>query len=105
MISKDRGFLCESIQEKAKKFLGEEITQKELRLYPFIDYTIKNGGYLDRSKIDDEERKILNERISQRHIFRSYDGYIFVSREFYDFMQDVLADSYVTFMEDVVNET
>lgn len=40
-----RGMLTDKIQEKAVLFLNREITQKELRLYPYIDYSIKNGCY------------------------------------------------------------
>ena len=40
-----RGMLTDKIQEKAVSFLNREIMQKELRLYPYIDYSIKNGCY------------------------------------------------------------
>ena len=36
-----RGMLTDKIQEKAVSFLNREIMQKELRLYPYIDYSIK----------------------------------------------------------------
>ena len=32
-----RGMLTDKIQEKTVSFLNREITQKELRLYPYID--------------------------------------------------------------------
>lgn len=38
MKSSGRGMLCESVINKSKEFLGEEISQKELRLYPYLDY-------------------------------------------------------------------
>lgn len=38
-----RGILTEEIKQKALKFLKREIGQKELRLYPYIDYSIKNS--------------------------------------------------------------
>lgn len=38
-----RGILTTEIQNKANSFLKREISQKELRLYPYIDYSIKNG--------------------------------------------------------------
>ena len=100
MKSKGRGFLCESIQDKAIQFLGFEISQKELRLYPFLDYSVKNGGYLDRSKMDGEEMKIIKRLQEQGHVKRTFDGYFYTTKAFYDFMQSVLADSYVVFMED-----
>lgn len=95
-----RGGLTDKIQELAKEYLGREITQKELRLYPFIDYCIKNGGYMDRQKLDSEELDIL-------HSYKKSDlhrdcGYVWVSRAFYDYMQKVLWESYI---ELKINET
>ena len=39
---KKRGCLNPEVQKIAKGFLGREITTRELRLYPYIDYCIKN---------------------------------------------------------------
>lgn len=89
-----RGILTTEIQNKANSFLKREISQKELRLYPYIDYSIKNGcqGW-SYSKID-EEIKILNRLYDERHIIYSPEK-IIVTRNFYDFIQDILAISYV----------
>ena len=38
IMNGNRGMLSENIQEKALQFLKREISQKELRLYPYIDY-------------------------------------------------------------------
>ena len=90
-----RGILTTEIQNKANSFLKREISQKELRLYPYIDYSIKNGcqgwSYL---KMDEEEIKILSRLYDERHIIYSPKK-IIVTRNFYDFIQDILAISYV----------
>ena len=90
-----RCVLTDKIQTKAKIFLQREISQKELRLYPYIDYTIKNAcqGW-SYSKMDEEEIKILNKLYDEGHISYSPEK-IIVTRKFYDFMQDVLATSYI----------
>lgn len=90
-----RGILTTEIQNKANSFLKREISQKELRLYPYIDYSIKNGcqGW-SYSKMDKEEIKILNRLYDERHIIYSPEK-IIVTRNFYDFIQDILAISYV----------
>ena len=90
-----RGVLTTEIQNKANSFLQREISQKELRLYPYIDYSIKNGcqGW-SYSKMDEEEIKILNRLCDEGHIIYS-SGKIIVTRNFYDFMQDILAVNYV----------
>ena len=90
-----RGMLTDNIQEKAVTFLNRTISQKEFRLYPYIDYSIKNGcqGW-SFSKMDEEEIKILNRLYSEGHIIYSPEKVI-VTRSFYNFMQDVLATGYV----------
>lgn len=91
-----RGILNEKIQFKAKEVLGREITQTELRLYPYIDYVIKNGGYCDRSKLSREEQQLLYE-YPERLLNKDYGGYIHISKEFYSFIQHCLWESYVEF--------
>ena len=93
----DRGKLTESIKTTSKIRLGEEISQTELRLYAYIDYCLKNGGRIDPRKISTEEKAIIEKRKNQGHIFVRTDGITTVTRPFYDFMQDVLADAYVLF--------
>lgn len=64
-----RGILTTEIQNKANSFLKREISQKELRLYPYIDYSIKNGcqGW-SYSKMDEEE--ILKLKFSDKERYR-----------------------------------
>lgn len=100
MISSGRGMLCDSIQEKAKKFLGEEITTKELRLYPYLDYVWKNRGNIEYSKVTEEERGIIGKRVDEGHMQMFFDAGLCPTREFYDFVQDVLADTYVVLVDD-----
>lgn len=90
-----RGMLTDNIQEKAVTFLNRTISQKEFRLYPYIDYSIKNAcqGW-SYSKMDEEEIKILNRLYDEGHIFYSPEKVI-VTRSFYNFMQDMLAAGYV----------
>lgn len=90
-----RGVLTTEIQNKANSFFKREISQKELRLYPYIDYSIKNGcqGW-SYSKMNEEEIKILNRLYDEGYIIYSPEK-IIVTRNFYNFMQDILAISYV----------
>lgn len=90
-----RGMLTDKIQEKAVLFLNREITQKELRLYPYIDYSIKKGCYgWSYDKMDEEEIKILNKLYDEKHIVY-YPDKIIVTRKFYNYIQDILATGYV----------
>lgn len=90
-----RGVITDKIIEKSKLFLGRDITQKELRLYLYIDYSIKNSyqGW-SYDKMDLEEIEILNKLYDENHLIYSPEKVI-VSRKFYDFLQDILAESYV----------
>lgn len=99
MKSSDRGMLCESVINKSKEFLGEEITIKELRLYPYLDYVWKNGGCIELSKITREENNIIKKRASEGHMIKEGTS-IYPTREFYDYVQDILADTYVELVED-----
>lgn len=93
-----RGMLTQAAKDKAKAFLGEEITQTELRLYPYLDYCWKNGGNINPSKISGEERKIISLRREQGHL-ESHSFINLPTRAFYDFVQDILAECYVCFKE------
>lgn len=95
-----RGILTNEIQAIAKEYLGREITTKELRLYPYIDYCLKNGGKIDIYKIDDPEYEILL-NYDENKLYLAFGGYIKVSKEFYDYIQKVLWLSYV---EDKIEE-
>lgn len=100
MEDNQRGMLTDAARKKAVAFLGEEITTKELRLYPFLDYCWKNGGYVDRSKLDAAEKDIIIRREKQGLLKREYGGYNTPSRAFYDFVQDMLAETYVAFFDE-----
>ena len=90
-----RGCLTDEIQQEAKKFLGREITTRELRLLPYIDYCLKNAFAFDNSKINDEERNILKQWENENCLVYSWVRGIESTKEFYDFIQRVLWLGYV----------
>lgn len=100
MIS-GRGMLAKELKEKAENYLGREFTQKELRLYPFIVYCMTNGGYIPRDKTNEEELEMLRTLEKEGRLKREYPARFFPTREFWHFMNDCLADSYVTLAEDL----
>lgn len=93
----NRGCITDEIQKLARDYLGREITTRELRLYPFIDYCLKNGGYMSRDKIDDEEVDIIHSYDEKTQLKRDFQGYIWVSESFYNYIQSVLWHSYVDY--------
>ena len=99
-----RGILTEAVQEKARAFLEREITVKELRLYPYLDFCWKNGGRLDTRKIDLDELSIINNLCNTGLLDIVDVDRITPTRELYDYVQDVLAEAYVVIKGDRNNE-
>ena len=89
-----RGQLTEDIQKLTKDFLGREITVRELRLYPYLDFVMKNEQKLDPNKINQEERDILRKLKDEGHIEGGASG-LSMTKEFYDYINQVLWLGYV----------
>jgi len=89
-----RGALNDKVQELAQEFLGREITVRELRLYPYLDYTMKNEQKITPSRINQEERDVLRVLKNEGHIEGGASG-LAMTKEFYDYINQVLWYSYV----------
>jgi hypothetical protein len=89
-----RGQLTPDAQTIAQQFLGREITQTELRLYPYIQYTMMNSQKLDASHINPDEREILSVLRKEGHIDGGV-GKMSVTREFWQYLSDILYETYV----------
>jgi hypothetical protein len=89
-----RGQLNDEIQKLAKDFLGREITVRELRIYPYLDYTMKNTQKLDPNKINQKDRDILTVLRKEGHIEGGASG-LSMSKEFYDYINQVLWFGYI----------
>lgn len=90
-----RGTLTKRIKHASMKSLGYEISQEELRLMPYIQYVMVNEQYIDRCKINDEERDILNEWDKKDFINRNHLGYITVSNKFWTAICKIIYLGYV----------
>lgn len=93
-----RGTFTDEAKTKMEKFLGRETSQKELRLYPYLQNTMMNEQRIDPNKIDGEERKILQQLREAGHVEGGASG-LAMTREFWDFINDVLFDTYVAYRE------
>lgn len=89
-----RGILTDEIQNISKEFLGRKITTTELQLYPYLDFCLKNNNDMDRIKINDDEIDILEKLYDEGHVLHTV-GSIICTKEFYDYVQNVLKVSYV----------
>lgn len=89
-----RGMLTEEAKKYALDFLKREISVKELRLYPYIDYCLKNSTSWSLNKINKEEIDILNILEKEGHIAYSSER-VFCTIKFYDYIQKMMALTYV----------
>ncbi len=84
-----RGIITEEIKEKY------QMTVKEFRLIPYVQYLLVNQMPVDPQKIDAEEREILQSWRDKGYLTFSMKEPLTVSREFWDMMNDFLWDCYV----------
>jgi len=89
-----RGQLTDKIQGFAKSFLGREITTGELRLYPYLDYVMKNEQKIEPRRVNQEDRDILRKLKEGNHIEGGASG-LSMTKEFYDYINQVLWLGYV----------
>ena len=89
-----RGKLTDEIQTMAKAFLGREIDTTELRLYPYLDYLMKNEQKLDPYKGNQADRDMLSKLLNEGHIEGGASG-LSMTKEFYDYINQVLWLGYV----------
>jgi hypothetical protein len=99
-MRENRGALTPEIEALGKSFLGKELTLRELRLIPYLDYCTKNREF-DSARINQEERGIISEWKKRRFIDVSSPPYrqVYISRDFYDFMNEVLWLAYVDVLQ------
>lgn len=89
-----RGCLDEQLAEKYEAILGHPMTVRELRLIPYLQYLVVNRQPWSIGKMRQSEVEICNEWQRRGWLLASSSAPLRVSREFWDFMNDVLWDSY-----------
>jgi len=89
-----RGQLTENINKIAKKHIGREITQEELRLIPYIQYIMVNEQKIDPRRINADDRVII-EKWKQKGYMDGTKPRLTITKEFWNFMCDILFESYV----------
>lgn len=92
----NRGELTPFIKARMEAFLGRETTVAELRLLPYIGFVMVNDRAIDPKKVNREERDILALWRAAGYIEGGMSG-LALTREFYDFVQDILFFGYVAY--------
>ena len=93
-MTQGRGMLTDRVKKKAKELLGYEITQKELRLMPYIQYTMMNEQKIDIRRVNGEEREILSRWRKKGYIEGGASG-LSITKQFWDAINEILFLGYV----------
>lgn len=93
-----RGTFTDEAKAKMEKFLGREASQAELWLYPYLQFQMMNEQRIDPARLNPEDRKILSKLHKEGHIKGGTSGLV-MTREFWDFINDILFDTYVAYRE------
>lgn len=92
-----RGMLTEAIQSIANEHIGRDITTRELRLIPYVQFALINDHELELSgryrKVNDEEIKILERWVKEGRL-ESYQPTVICGKKFWDFMSEVIWEAY-----------
>ena len=89
-----RGCLSDVVQVIAIAFLGREISVTELRLYPYLDFVMKNDQKIDPRHCNQADRDVLAVLRQEGHIEGGAGG-LEMTKEFYDYVNEVLWHAYV----------
>lgn len=89
-----RGKLTQRVIDKGKELFGRDIDKTELRLIPYIVYTMMNDQKLDPNKVNQEEREILAMWRRQGHIEGGASG-LAVTKDFWDKCCEMVFLAYV----------
>ena len=100
-----RGQLTNRIKEKSIKLFGYEMSQKELRLIPYIQYILVNEQKINIERINNEEMAILSKWVNIGYILEgvtcggrpmmSYGEKVIVTKEFWESINEILWLGYV----------
>ena len=94
IIEQQRGQLTDRIKEKSKELFGYEITRIELRLIPYLQYTMINNQSISPQHINSEERAIISKWRKSGYIKGGLSS-MQISREFWDIMNEIIFLGYV----------
>jgi len=89
-----RGILTKEVQEIARRHIGRDIDETELRLIPYVQYVMVNDQKLDMNKINQDDRKILRKWKDAGLVEGGASG-LSITKDFWDFACEILFQSYV----------
>ena len=98
-----RGQLTERIKKKSLELFGYEISRTELRLLPYIQYTLVNSQKLSPGHLNKEEKEILSGYVKKGFIIDGVSDSgrpmlgttLKVTKKFWDSILEILWLGYV----------
>jgi len=89
-----RGNLTKRIKVKSKELLGYEITQRELRLMPYVQYVMVNDQKIDIRHCHQDDREVLEKWRKAGHIEGGASG-LQITEEFWNIICEIIRLGYV----------
>ena len=94
--------ITDRIKEASMRLFNREITQKELRLMPYIQYVMVNNKKIDPDKIDDQERQMIYDWANAGYLEFDLSGEILnVSFDFYQKISEIIYLGYVDLTQEI----
>lgn len=94
-MAQGRGVLTPEVQVVAKNLLGYELTVRELRLMPYLQYTVMNDKRINPNHINQEEREILSKWREKGWMCGGAGSDVNVTKWFWLAMNEILFVAYV----------
>jgi len=89
-----RGILTLNIKKRSKELLHYAITQTELRLMPYIMFTVQNSKQIDTTKINAKEQEIL-EKWHEMEYITLIGNVLHITKEFWSAICELVYMGYV----------
>ncbi len=92
-----RGELSHPVANIARNRLGYEITQRELRLMPYLCHILVNSQEIDKRKVNDEELRYINNWLDKGWLYFDGAGFLQAEKVFFMHMQEIIYYGYVVY--------
>lgn len=84
-----RGMLTDDVQALAVELMGRQITLRELRMMPYIQYVMVSEREIDPNKMNGLEREVLRVWREERRISGGASG-LTITKAFWDIINQLL---------------
>jgi hypothetical protein len=90
-----RGHLTEAIQKRAQELLGRPMAPRELKLMPYLQFSVVNNQTINPSRVNPEERGILSKWRAEERIEGGASDELAITKDFWDIINELIWMGYV----------